>query len=111
MNRNQFATWGLVVSAMLLAALLLVNLPRQMAAPAHAELLLNKDTFTLMTATSRPGEEALFLLDSVNERLLIYNVNLARKRIEKAGALDMGQIFGGPGAPVGGVKPGERIQR
>jgi hypothetical protein len=51
---------------------------------------------TLQSIRVGPNEQALAVMDQAGARLLIYTVNLARKRLELGAALSMNQVFGGP---------------
>jgi len=97
MTRIQLACYALIASACVSAALLLSQLPG-IEQEARAELLLNKDTLTLMTAQVRADEDALFVIDSVNEKLLIYTTDFGKKKLELAVApVDLARMF--PAAP------------
>ncbi len=93
MTRTQLACYSLMASAFLLAGLLIVNLPDRLAPQANAAMVLNKDTLTLLTARTRSDEEALFVLDSLNAKLLIYRLDIGKKQIELAGTADLTQLF------------------
>lgn len=111
MNRLHLACFSLIASAFVLAGLLIVAAPGHLTQKAQAEMLVNKDTVTMMTTLTRPGEEALFVIDSVNERLLIYRTELAgaRGKLELAGNVDLRRLFGAVQAgPAGG---GGRVPR
>lgn len=95
MDRTQLACYGLIASACVLAGLLFVRLPNRLTSPAHASLVLGKETLTLMTARTRPDEEALFVLDNLAGKLLIYRLNLGKKQLELSGSADLTQIFQG----------------
>jgi hypothetical protein len=95
MNRTHLACYSMIASAFVLAGLLLVSLPERLVTSAEASLVLNKDTLTLMTARTRPDEEALFVLDGLSEKLLIYRLDIAKKQLELVGAADLAEIFKG----------------
>lgn len=76
MQPIQIACYSLVASAFLLAGLLVFSLGGQLENEANANLVISRDTFTLMTAQTRQGEEALFVLDNKSARLLIYRLEM-----------------------------------
>ncbi len=93
MNRIQLACCFLIASAFVLAGLLITSLPMSATPLAQAGVVLNKETLTLMTAQTRKDEEALFILDNLNEKLLIYRIDLVKKQLELAGAADLPVLF------------------
>lgn len=100
MNRIQLACYCLLASAFVLAALLVVNLDGQLASPAHAAMAVQTNNATFITAQTREGEEALFVLDNLNNRLLIYTTNVGRGQIELVGGISLNQLFRGGNAPA-----------
>lgn len=69
--------------AFLLAALVIVQAGRLPGNEAHAEMAVEMDGFTLITADSGRGEDAapdelLYVLDSRDEMLFVYEVEDAR---------------------------------
>ncbi|MEX0775737.1 MAG: hypothetical protein WD042_08505 [Phycisphaeraceae bacterium] len=111
MTRIQLACYALLASAAVLAGLLLVQINSHVPA-AEAAMVIARDNYSLMTASTRQGEEALFIV--VGDKLLIYTTDLrgARGRLNLSRAADLGQIFaalpgaGAPGgAPGGGARP------
>ena len=106
MNRNQLACYCLMASAFVLGALLLYSLPGRMETPAEAGVVIARENFTMLTARTRKDEEALFVLDNSSQKLLIYAMNIGRRKMEPVGFFDLAspQIFGGGGAG-GGAKP------
>lgn len=106
-NRIQLACVGLTASACVLASLLAVAVFHR-TQQAQAEMVVPRDDFSLMTAASRDGEEALFLLDNQSGQLLVYQLDLTRERIELAGSVPLAQLFqagGGNAAGPGGRTP------
>lgn len=93
MNRIQTACYCLIASAFILAGLLVAQLGDRAANPAQASMVIARDNFTLMTAKSRKGEESLFVLDNTAGRLMIYRLNLGKKRLELAANADLNNIF------------------
>lgn len=104
MNRIQLACYGLMASAFLLAGALFVQIQERWTSPAWAELAVNKGSVTLMTARTRPDEEALFVLDNYTQKLLVYRVDLGHKDLELSGAYELPTLFrqAGATAEVGG---------
>ena len=93
MNRIQLACYSLTASAFVLAALLLVGVRGSLTQPAMGDQLLSQGSITLMTASAGSGEEALFVLDSINEKLLIYRLDVGKSQLELAGSLNIVQLF------------------
>jgi hypothetical protein len=102
MTKMQLACYSLIASSFILAGLLLVSLQDRMPA-AQGSLVVTKDTFTFLTTQARAGDEALFVLDNVNEKLLIYTTTLAgvRGRTEPVKLVDLTKMF----EPAGGANP------
>jgi len=102
MNRIQIACYGLMASAFVLAGLLVSALPR-LENQAQAQLVVNRDNITLMTARSRLNEQALFVIENNSQRLLIYTLDIGRRRLNLAQGLDLATAFASgaaPGAPA-----------
>jgi hypothetical protein len=95
MNRTQAACYSLIASLFVLASLLIVSVSGRLTPLAHAEMVVNKEGLTLLTASTRSGEESLFVLDAINEKLLIYRLDLGKKQLELAGAADLRHLFQG----------------
>lgn len=105
MNRIQMACYALMASAFILAGLLLVRVQDTQFLPsAQADQVITRGNLTILSAKSRVDEEAIFVLDNISQRLLIYKVRLIgnQGRIELARRLDMEQLFTGGGAGAGG---------
>lgn len=103
MDRTHIPRYCLLASALVLGGILVTaaSLRGGWAQPASADMVVSKDTYTVLTAQTRAGEEAVFVLDSLNETLLIYTVRLAggkgRGRIELAQSVSLPQLFRGDG--------------
>ncbi len=98
MTRLQTAKYCLLASTFVLVGILLSQLNGG-AQVAHADLVVNRDNFTFMTARSSQTSEAIFVLDNVREKLLIYRADIGRKQIEFSAVVPLG---GGPAARQGG---------
>ena len=96
MNRIQLACYGLIASAFILGGLLCYQIQERLPA-ANAEMVVHRDNFTLLTAQTRQGEEALFVLENLTGRLIVYRVDIAKERLELAGGIELSapQFFGG----------------
>lgn len=97
-QQTKLACYGLIASAFVLAGLALANLDGRFESEAQADMVIARDNFTLMTAPTRPGEEALFVLDNSSGRLLVYQLNVPRKQIDRVAGVDIGEIFARGGA-------------
>ncbi|MEX0653588.1 MAG: hypothetical protein WDZ31_06385 [Phycisphaeraceae bacterium] len=109
MNRIQLACFSLVASAFLLAGLLVVQLGDRhdagLSSAAYGGQVIARENFTLLTATTREDEEALFVLENSSGRLVIYRLDPARNELQLAGGADMNRVFGQRG---GGNNPQPR---
>ena len=93
MNRTQLASYALIAAAFVQGSVLLICLQDRLP-QAHAELVVTRDNIALMTSQTRSSEESLFVLDQSSGRLLVYNCDLGQRRIDLAGAADLGALFG-----------------
>ena len=82
-KRYEVACFSLLASAFVLAGLLMIQLQNHaVLSSAQAEMVLNRGNITLMTAQTRPNEEAVFVLENTTAKLLVYRVDSVRKRID-----------------------------
>jgi hypothetical protein len=96
MNRTALACYALIASAFMLGALLLHHLNQRgvdLTSTAEAELIVDRDDLSVLTAKTTEDEEALFILDR-SGRLLVYKVDLARDRLTLAAREDLSRLFG-----------------
>jgi len=85
MKRIELTCYCLLASAFVLAGLLMVQLQNRSVLPAaNAEMVLTRGNLTLMTAQTRPNEEAVFVLENSTSTLLVYKIDANRKRIDLA---------------------------
>lgn len=96
MNRIETACFGLIASAFILAGLLVVQLAST-PNTAEAAMVITRDNFTLLTAKTKNGEESLFIINNITNRLLIYSLNLPQERMELVGGAELKDLFGGGG--------------
>lgn len=92
MTRIETACFGLIASAFILAGILIVQISA-MPNTAEASLVITRDNFTLLTARTRNGEESLFVVNNNTSRMLIYTLDIARKRIVLSGGADLTEVF------------------
>jgi len=92
MTRIETACYALIASAFILAGLLLVQVSGR-PNTADASLVISRENFTLLTAKTRSNEESLFIINNATNRLLVYRLDLARKRIELSGGADLADLF------------------
>ena len=103
MNQIQLACCSLIASACVLTALLVVNMEdKQILATADADLIITSPNLTLMTTKTLQGEESLFVLDGQSHRLLIYHLDIARKRLDLTASEDLRKLFNVKG--IGGAR-------
>ena len=95
MTRIETACYALLASAFVLGGLLLYSAGGIFEQKAQAEMVIAQQSFSLMTAQTREGEEALFVLDNSTGALIVYRLNVGRKRLELATAIDLNQVLGG----------------
>lgn len=103
MTRIQMACWALVASAFVLGAILVAELG-SVSNQAKANMVIDRDNFSLMTARTANGVDSLFVLDNTHGELLIYNMNVPNNRLDLVGSVNLNQAFGagGIGAQQGG---------
>ncbi|MCX5658287.1 MAG: hypothetical protein NTW19_01025 [Planctomycetota bacterium] len=108
MNSTQKACCILMASAFVLAALLLVTLQERFTARAEASpLIIARENITAMTAKTRINQESLLVLDNASQKLLIYDLDVAKQRMNLIGETDLSKLFAPPG---GGAGPGRATQ-
>jgi len=90
MTRKNLACYVLIASAFVLGGLLTLKVAERIDSPAHAEMVINKDIFTVLTTEGIGGEDFMYMLDNKNERLLCYATD-ARGRIELYAALNVAE--------------------
>ena len=98
MNHVQLACYGLIASAFILAALLLVQTGQEQS--AQADMVIARDNFTVLTAQTANDEEALFMLDNATGNLMIYAMERGQLRL--VGGQNIGQAFNGGNRAGGG---------
>ena len=105
MNRTQLASYTLMASAFVLAAMVCIQASRHIENQAHAEMVINGNTLTLLTTQVARNAEALYVLDSNQSRLLVYAHDPNKRKIDLIGAMDVSELFakaagdGGTDAP------------
>ena len=94
MNRIHAAGFALLASAFVLAGLLAVQWGPRLAMPqADAALVIARDNFTLLTAQTRDGEEALFVLDNASGTLLVYSLSVSNRRMDLLNGQQLTNLF------------------
>ncbi|MBI1336002.1 MAG: hypothetical protein GC164_03465 [Phycisphaera sp.] len=91
MTRIETACCCLLASAFVLSGLLLASLSGRLTPQAHAELVVNRDNFTILTARTSQNAESLFVLDNMSEKLLVYKTDIVRKQLKFADVIDLAQ--------------------
>ena len=110
MKRTELACYALLASAFALGGLLFVQLAERggFEQQAQAVMAVPRNNITVLTAQTRNGEEALFVLENFSQRMLIFTVDLTKRRLELAydpiSLEDMfeGRAAGGSGSGGGG---------
>ncbi|MBI1372686.1 MAG: hypothetical protein GC159_07975 [Phycisphaera sp.] len=112
-RRTQTTGWALLAMAILLGGLL-VNRIGLFDRDAHAEMVIDKGSFTVMTARYSNDIEYLYLLDSRTGALIAYMKEPTGALIERVDVLDVNASFDRALKmikPAGGGSSGPRIER
>jgi len=102
MNKTQIAGYALMTSAFLLAAFVFALAQDRFGQTAEANLVITRENVTAMTARTRNGEEGLFVLENNSQRLLVYTLDVSKKRLELSGGYDLAKAFRTPAAKTSG---------
>ncbi len=96
MNRTQTATYSLMASAFILTALIFLQASRWIESRAYAEMVVNKDSITMISTRYQADTEIVYVLDSQRGRLMAYLLNPNRQTIEllQNGVMDLPREFG-----------------
>lgn len=106
MTRIQLARYCLIASAFVLAGLLLYSARGGVLPEARADMVLQKGNLTFLTTPTANNEEALFVIDNVSQRLLVYTIELRRGgQVELKVSRSLKQMFGPSGRSAGGGRP------
>jgi hypothetical protein len=111
MKRTELACYALIASAFALGGLLLVQLANRggFEQQAQAEMAVSRNNITVLTAKTRNAEEALFVLENFSQRMLIFTVDLTKRRLELAyDPISLDDLFGGRAGGGGGGGDGRR---
>ncbi len=111
MKPIEVACYCLIASAFMLGGLLFSNIRGSLLEQeAKADMVVSRENFTVMTARTRANEEAVFVLNNITNRLLIYRMNVARNELELVANEDISRQFGlaGGGGGGGGTRPGRQ---
>lgn len=93
MKRTELACYTLLASAIVLTALVFVQANRFTDNTAHAEMVVNKDFTTMLSAQFRTDSEIIYVLDSKQARLMAYIMDNNRNRVELLGEMDVADMF------------------
>ena len=108
MNRTHTLCCCLIASAVVLSGMLVLQLGQRYENRADASLVIARDNFSLLTARTRGNEEGLFILDNRSGTLLVYDMDISRKRIELSGGIQLDKIFAGATSGGGDDDGGRR---
>ena len=100
MTRIQMACYGLMGSAFVIGALLVVQMEnKHVLSTAQADQVVFKNNITAMTARTAQSEEGLFILDNASQRLLIYQTTLRGNagEVNLVESIPLNQMFAGGG--------------
>lgn len=95
MHKKNFACYSLIASALILAALLFVQVQNHLPT-ANANMVLNRGSLTMLTAPTAQGEESLFIIDSRSNRLLIYQTDIGQGRLELKQSINLAEVGNAP---------------
>jgi hypothetical protein len=110
MTRTDTATVCLLVSAFILGAMLMFKVAAFTENTAHAEMVTNARSVSILTTVIDRQTEMIYVLDSSNEVLLGYMLN-NRTEFELKGRLNIGELMKkgsekmGGGRGTGGLRP------
>ena len=101
MNRTELACYGLLVSAFLLAGMLVVQMQSRgpLSPTAEAEMSITRGDLSVMTARTKDNEEALFVMDNISQELHIITLDISKKRLERQDTRRLDKLFGTRRAP------------
>ena len=111
MNRTQLGCYTLLASAFVLAAMILMQASRLIDDRAHAEMVVNKDSVTMITTQFQTDSEILYILDSRSGRLFAYMLDPNTQVIQPMSTMDLGREFGAAGGGAGGDRGGADRRR
>jgi hypothetical protein len=95
-KQTQLVGFFLIASACLLAAALVMNLQNRgisLDSTARAEMVTSTNSLSFLTTRTNANEECLFVVDNVTQKMLIYRLDIAKKRLELAGVEDLKKVF------------------
>lgn len=79
MNSSAAVLWA---SAFIIAALVIVQAGRMQSNPAHAEMAIHYDDFTLLTTRYGSGDnKMLYVMNSRDQVLLVYEIEDAQRNL------------------------------
>jgi hypothetical protein len=107
MTRTQLACYALTASAIILAALIVVQVVPRLESPALGQYVLTEDNITLLTTQGIGGNDYIYMLDKRNERLVAYTQR-ANGEIERIGLVDLREQFSQGYRRFGGDQGGNR---
>ena len=93
MNRTQLASYTLMASAFVLAAMVCLQASRHIENEAHAEMVLTGTSITMLSTQIARDAEALYVLDANQSRLLVYAHDPNKRMIDLIGAMDVSDMF------------------
>jgi hypothetical protein len=108
MNRNPLTGYMLLASAFVLMAMILLQASRLIDDRAHAEMVVNKDSVTMITTRFQGDSEILYILDSRSGRLFAYMLNPNTQVIEPLSTMDLSREFSVGAAERPGARPQPR---
>jgi len=96
MTNTQAACYALIASALVLSGMLALRVG-DYTQQADASLVINKDSFTLLTAMTSNQEESLFVLNNETGQLVVYKVSLGGRgnNVELVATQNLGRLFDG----------------
>ncbi len=91
MSRRLSANAALTASAFVLGAVLIVQAGRNADNQAHAEMTSVTGGYVIMTTQGQNGE-LLYMIDNVNEKLMVYNV-IQQRTLELVRSESLPDVF------------------
>ena len=93
MTRTQFACYLLVASAVVLSGLLIVQTVDRFENDADAAMVVNRGTYTVLSARRTADAELICFLDNSSGRMVAYTADISAKTIRPIAILDVGEQF------------------
>ena len=92
MKPVQLACYLMMASAFVLGAVLLMQADRHLQPQAHAEMVIDKGLFTVLSTPGNSNQEYTYVLNNRSSILVAYELTPS-KNLEVVGTLDVGKAI------------------